>query len=883
MNWQAVIHRELSRLGKSVDDGVVEELAQHATAAFEEACADGDARHDAAARVESLIVSWCAGVSGPRRLERSPAADVWSVSERNRDWVGTGMRAFFHDVTFGMRMLARSPGLSLVVLLTIAFGAGLNGAVFMQFNEAFLRPPDLTNADTLVWLDDGGARTGAVTYPDYADYRDRVPALDLAVFSGAGRKRMIIGSADEPQPGVALASGNYFRVLQANAALGRTFGPSEDLPPLGTAVAVLSDGYWERRFGRARDVLGRTVNLNSKPFTVVGVMSAGFTGAQRPGESASPPDIWVPMWCHPLLQPGSDSLRGRTMWWGLQSIGRLRNDASIPQARAQIAAAAAALDAQYRGQRPPRAPWVWRVTDFDTRVLRGEEAAMLGAAAAATLLVMLIACGNVAGLLLARAAARQQEIAIRLSLGASRVRIIRQFIAEGMALSVGGAILGLIAAGWLSGLASPGGARPIPVDGPILVYAAFLAIVATLSAGLSPAIQASRTVLNPDVTRSHSARVGRVRTSMVGIEVAISLVLLLTTALLVRGLVRVSAIDPSMPVDQLLAISMDARHHGYEGERLDAAVREARQRIEAIPAVRATALVNPAPFSGNRSATQARRVDEPDSPGVLTFLAAVSPEFRGVADVQIVRGRWLTGREGEVVINESLAARLWPGGDPLGKTLTTGDFDRRAHVVAGVVPDGPYADLRHQHQPFMYQPGRAGTILVRTSGRAAALARSATAAVNQLDDRLRVEAAFPAERIAQDRAAGRRLISAAAGMGGLALLIALGGVAAIASHSVALRRREIGIRMALGARRSDAVALIVRRALAPVAIGAVAGLAIAAATSRLLVSQLYGVSPLDPAAFTATAAFLLAAAAAAAWLPARRAAAVDPITVLRNE
>jgi putative ABC transport system permease protein len=879
MNWHAEVAAEFTRLGKTADGGVVEEMAQHAAATFVAAQADGQTVAEAEARVHALIASWCAGTTGPRRLERA-GAEALGVSVGGRDWVGIG--AFVQDVRFGARMLARSPGLSAVVLLTIAFGAGLNGAVFIQFNDAFLRPPDLTNADTLVWLDDGGARTGALTYPDYADYRDRVPAIDLAVFGRSG-KTTTLSDGEARQVRVALASENYFRVLQVPAAVGRTFDPAEDLPPLGTSVAVLSDGFWERQFGRTSDVLGRTIELNSKPFTVIGVMPAGFTTTQRPGPRGSIPDVWVPMWCQPVLEPGSTVLQGRTMWWGLQAIGRLRNGASIPQARAQVAAGAAALDAEYPGQRPPRAPWVWRVTDFDTRVLRGEEATMLGAAGAATMLVMLIACGNVAGLLLARAAARQQEIAIRLSLGASRVRIVRQFLTEGLVLSVGGAILGIIAAGWLGGVVSPGGARSLPIDGRTLAYAAFLAIVATISAGLWPAVQASRTVLRPVGTLSHSTRVGRLRTSMVGIEVAISLVLLLTAALLLRGVVRAYASDPGMPVDQLFAISMDARHHGYEGERLDAAVREARRHIEALPGVRATALVNPAPFSGFRSDTPSRRADQPDSAGVHTFLADVSPEFPGVADVQIVRGRWLTVREDEVVINESLATRLWPDGDPLGKSLTTGDFNRHSHIVVGVVRDGPYADLRHQHQPFLYRPARAGTILVRTTGRAAAVTRSATAAVKQLDDRLTVEAALPAERVEQDRAAGRRLISAAAGIGGLALIIALGGVAAIASHSVALRTREIGIRMALGARRADAVALIVRRALTPVAVGAVAGMAIASLGSRVLVSQLYGVSPLDPAAFMATAVFLLSAATAAAWLPARRAARVDPVTVLRSE
>ena len=880
MDWYAEVAAEFTRLGKTADAGVVEEMAQHAAATFAAAQADGLTAAEAAAHARALVASWCAGTTGSHRLERA-GAEALGGSADGRDWFGSGISAFLQDVRFGARMLARSPGLSAVVLLTIAFGAGLNGAVFMQFNAAFLRPPDLANPDTLVWLEDDATRSGGITYPDYADYRDRLQAIDLALSTGAAEKATMVGGVETRPADIALVSGNYFRVLQAPAALGRTFGPADDRPPLGTAIAVLSDAYWARQFGRARDILGRTVALNSKPFTVVGVMPAGFAGVRQPGGSA--PDIWVPVWCHPLLEPGTDFLQRRTMWWGLQPIGRLRDGAPLAQARAQIASVAAQLDAEYPGQRSPRAPWIWRTSDFDPRVLRGEEAALLGFAGAATALVMLIACGNVAGLLLARTAARQQEIAIRLSLGASRVRITRQFLAEGLTLSVGGAVLGLIVAAWLRGLVAHDGAAAMAIDGRVLGYAVFLAVIATLTTALWPAVQASRTAPHPDAARSHSLRIGRLRTSMVVIEVAISLVLLLATALLLRGVVRAGSVDPGMPIDQLLAISTDADRHGYEGPRLDAMVREARRHLDGLPGVRATAVASPAPFSGSRAQTSVRRADQPAGAGVAAFTAAVSPDLLDVVDLQVVRGRWLTGGEDEVVINESLAVRLWPQGDRIGTRLTTGDFNRRSHVVVGVVRDAPYAELRHQHEPFLYQPSRTGTILVRTSAPATTVARSVTAAMKALDDRLTVETTLPAERVEDDRAAGRRLIVGAAGIGGLALLIALAGVAAIASHSVALRTREIGIRMALGARRADAVVLILRRALTPVAIGAVAGLAIASLGSRVLVSQLYGVSPLDPAAFIATAVFLLSAAALAAWLPARRAARVDPVTVLRNE
>jgi predicted permease len=868
--------RAVARLSRNrLDDEMAEEIRDHLERRRQQLIADG--MEPAAAAIEA----------------RRGFGNVTRLREDLREgWGFPRFESLAQDVRFGARMMTRNPGLCVVVVLTIAFGAGLNGAVFLQLNDLFLRPPDLPNAETLVWLDDGGPRMGGSTYPDYVDYRDRVPAIDLAIFGGGGRsaqpapaegRRAPTGGGDARPPSVVLASGNYFRVLQTPAALGRTFEPSEDRPPLGTAVAVLSDTYWDRRFNRSPDVLGRTIDLNFKPFTVVGVMPAGFRGARLPGSPAFMPDVWVPIWCHPLLEPGSTHLQGRTTWWGLQPIGRLREGAGVAAARAQIAAVATALDREFPGQRAVRAPWTWRVTDFDARVLRGQEAAMLGIAGLATLLVMLIACGNVAGLLLARAAARRQEIAVRLSLGASRLRILRQFLTEGLTLSAVGTVSGFIVAGWMAGLASAAGAAP-RMDVRIIVYVAVLTAVATLSAGLMPAIQASRTALLPDLTRAHGARIGRLRPFLVGTEVAISLVLLLTAALLLRGLARASAVDPGMPVEQLLTISVDAVRHGYEGARLDAVLRNARRDIEAIPGVRSTALVNPPPFSGHRSATGVRRGDAPDSPGLFSFTAEVSPDFLDVTGMQMVRGRWFREGDGdEVVINEAIAARLWPAADPVGGRITTGDFNRRSHVVIGVVRDTPYAELRHRHEPFLFRSGRRGTLLVRTSGPAAGVTRSATAAVKRLDGRFIVSAALPADRIAEERTAGRRIISTAAVAGTLALLIALGGVAAIAAHAVALRTREIGIRIAIGARRSDAVALIVRVALTPVGIGAIAGIVVGALASRTLVRQLYGVSPLDPLSFAGTAVFLMLAAAAAAWLPARRAANIDPVIALRSE
>jgi predicted permease len=786
-------------------------------------------------------------------------------------------------------MMVRNRGLSTVILLAITLGAGVNGALFLLLSNMLLRTPDLPHAESLVWLDDGRPLLGP-TYPDYVDYRDRTQAFtDIAAYGGTEVAARLDDDERLRSLRAVVASGNYFATLQVSAAVGRTFGPGDDLPPFGTPVVVLSDAFWSRQFGRDPAVIGRTIDLNFTSFTVVGVLPATFKGARSPSGNPYLPDVWVPLWCLPQLEPADSRLTNRTAWWGLQAIGRLRDGVSIGQARAQIGTVARALDAQYPGARHARAPWVSRVTDFDTRVFRTDQGTAFAVLGTASLFVLIIACANAAGLLLARASARRREIAVRLSLGAGRGRIVRQFLGEGLVLSVTGTAMGLLAASWvLRAVVSSGGSQALAwsfwPDRWMVMFAAFLVVVVAVSTGLMPALQARKTALVPALTRSEPLRSGRLRAILIGTEVAVSFVLLLATALLVRGVVRAYAIDPGMPVDRLLTVSVDARLHGYQGAQLEAALDRLLREIEAVPGVTSTAFVNPAPFSGNRSGTRLRLADALDSPGVNLFLADVVPRFFETAGLQLVRGRWFDGRSPEeIVINQTLAARLWPDADPIGARVITGDFNRRSHVVVGIARDVPYAALRHQSEPFFFRQGRGETLLVRTAGPAASVTRAVLGATSRIDRRFAASVRPIADGVSEELQAQRAVIFAASGVGLLALLVALAGVGASAAQSVAQRTQEIGIRMALGARRRDAVTFIVRRALFPVTVGAAAGLAIGTQTSRVLGSILYGVSPLDPLAFAATLLLLMTAAAGAAWLPARRAATIDPVQALRSE
>jgi predicted permease len=816
--------------------------------------------------------------------------NVTSIRERTRDqWGSPAVDAFLGDLRLAVRMMARSRGLSATVVLTIALGAGVNAALFMLLNNLLLRPPPIPGADRVVWLDDGRPLLGP-TYPDYIDYRHRASgAMDLAAYATAEVLGPTRGDAPSASLRAVLASGNYFSVLQARPALGRTFGYADDLPPLGTASVVLSDAYWTRHFNRDPNVLGQTIDLNLKPFTIIGVLPAGFSGARAPNGNPYVPDVWVPLWCQPQLEPGDTRLVERITWWGLQAIGRLHEGVSVGQAQAQVSAVGTALDVEYPGKRRARTPWISRVTDIDPRIVRTEQGIVLSALGVASMFVLLIACANVAGLLLARASTRGRETAVRLSLGASRARIVRQFLGEGLLLAVMGTVLGSLTAGWvLQGVMSSGGTQPLAwsfaPDRRMIAFAGALAIVATISTGLMPALQASKTVLLPALTRADGVRIGRLRTLLVSIQVAASVVLVLATALLLRAVIRAHAIDPGLAIDQLFAVEINPKLHGYQGPQLEAVLREVRLQIEALPGVASTATASPAPFSGNRSGTTVRLAEAPDSPGVRLFLADVSTSFLETAGLQIVRGRWLDERNSEeVVINQALAARLWPSVDPLGARVTSGDSNGRSHVVVGIVRDTAYIALRQYSDPFMFRPGTAGTILVRTSGPAGAMTRAAASAAARVDRRFAVSARPLSDRIADELRAARAMISVAAGVGFLALFVALAGVAATAAQSVAQRTREIGVRMALGATQQEAVTFIVRRALTPVAIGAIVGLTIATQASRVLTALLYGVSRFDPIALSGGITLVMAATAMAAWLPARRATSIDPVRALRTE
>jgi macrolide transport system ATP-binding/permease protein len=841
------------------------------------------------------------GGMDPRQADREARrlfGNQTVIRERAREyWTIPTLSSLVQDVRFALRLMRRSPGYAAAVIVTVALGTGLNGAVFVIFNAALLRAPEVPRVDEVVRMDEGRPMVGP-SYPDYVDYRDRVAgALDLAAYSGIGIDVRIPRSNEvvTDRLTAVLASGNYFAVLNVPTLHGRTFDGRDDLPPLGTPVVVLSEPYWAKRFDRDPSVIGRSIELNHQPFTIIGIVPASFRGVEIAGGGApSVRPMYVPLWCRPLLEPGIGVLRERTTWWGLQAVGRLRPGVTIGEARARVAVVAAALDREYAGQRDARTPWVAPIAGFDPRMLRGEAAIVAAAMGTATLLVLLVACANVANLGLARGVARSRETAIRLSLGAGRWRILRQFLTESFLLAACGTGLGFaLAIIALRAATATADGQPFVLsltpDARVTFYALVVAVLVCAVTGLVPALQASKPGVLSALKDGHGYRRSRLRAVFVGAEVAICLTLLVVTGLMLRSAQRARDINPIIPVENLLSIdASDSAQLGYQAKDRAALLAEIERRVRELPGVVGTAQAQPVPFSGNRHGTIVRRVDAADGPSPRVHLSSVSPSFFALANLPIVRGRTFESTAGpEVVVNETLAEQLWGTADPIGQRFTAGgDYSRTDHIVVGVVRDSPFVSLLLRDEPFMFRPldpSGGGAVVARTAGPASVVARAAKAAGERVDPRLSIVVELMADGIEGEIGAARAGAGVAGGVGGVALLLALFGVGAVTANAVAQRTREIGIRMALGAQTSDATSLVVRQSMRPVLGGLALGLLAAALVGRAMTSILYGLSGIDPVAFVSAAAFLVAASLVAAWLPARRAARVDPLIALRAE
>ncbi len=807
------------------------------------------------------------------------------------------------DLRYGFRTLVNSPAFTAVAALSLGLGIGANTAIFSLVNAALLKPLPVREPDRLaaVFLTDQ-RNPGNLPLSDlnYQDLRDQNQVFtEMAAFTFA-QLNYSTGSESEQIP-AQVVSGNYFSLLGAEPALGRGFNREEDTSMV--PVAVISYGFWDRRLGKDPAIVGRTLTLNRTPFTVVGVAPRGFTGTLL----GVGPDVWVPMAMHDIVQPNFEWYKTRRGLF-LFAFGRLKPGVTIDQATANLRTIFAQLEQAYPVDNRGRSAGARSL--LDARLNPDGQGGPVVVQIAAILMVvvgivLLIACANIANLLLARASRRRKEIAIRLALGASRGRLVRQLLAESLLLAVLGGGLGILIAYWTTGAVAGANLRlPIPVDdtlvvdGRVLAFTAALALVTGVLFGLAPAIQGSRPdvvpVLKNETVPAGTGRHG-LRQALVVAQIALSLISLVAAGLFVRSLRDAQRIDPGFETEGVLVMTFNLGREGYTPERGQLFYQQAAERAAALPGVQGAAVAQNPPLAGGflRSIFPEGQ-DTTNQERVLVQVNSVSPGYFQAIGTPLLRGRDFTttdatGAPSVVVINEVMAQRFWPGQDAIGKRFKFFG-DQEFTTVVGIARDAKYNGVAEEPIPFIYQALRqnytpAATLHVRASGSAAALSTHVRQMVKEIDPTLSVfNIRTLEEQVSQSLQPVRFNVIMLTTFGGLALLLASIGLYGVANYSVTQRTREIGVRMALGAQPSSVLRLVLGHGLLLIAAGLGLGLVLAlAATSFVPPALLLNVNPRDPMTFVTTSLLLAAVALLATYLPARRATRIDPLIALRTD
>jgi macrolide transport system ATP-binding/permease protein len=813
------------------------------------------------------------------------------------------MQNLFADLRYAIRLFLKSPVFTVVVVLTLALGIGLNTAVFSAIDALLLRPLPGTRApEELVQVYRtyrGAMPYGSNSIPHFMDLRERsrdaftdVAAWDLEVMnlSAAGQTQRVFA---------VMASADYFSVLGVTPALGRLFLAAEDSGRGAHPVAVLGFGAWKRTFGGDTGIVGRTILLNGQSYTIIGVTPAEFKG-MIPVVSAS---LYVPLMQFDQVRPGSRASfesRGDNF---MSVVARLKPGVSIAQANQRMTAIANGLrDAHPNDYRDSGINLVPEPEAGVHPMFRSAQVGLSSVVMAVVAMLLLIACVNVANLFLARARDRAKEMAIRLSLGARRSRLIRQLLTESLLFAGASGVAGLAIAWWVIGLANRI-TLPISLEfnpdlrvSPAVLFFTFGVSLATgLLFGLAPALQATHPSLVPALKGEAPAGASRSRTSrgLVVAQMALSIVLLVCAGLFLRDLTAVTTLNKGFVSENLLIADVDPGLQGYTRARTEDFYRRLSERMGAVPGVRAIAFTGSVPlgFSENDSDAEIPGYVPGPNENMAVQNTDVTPGYFEAMGIPFVKGHGFTAQNdsaapGAIVVNQQFAEHFWPGKDPIGQTVRTRG---RLHTVIGVVPTGKYQRLGEPPTAFMYvaqaQHWESGmSILIRTASDPMAMVAPLRAAIKELDRDLPVSDVRSMNNHLGSALLPARLAGASLGVFGvLGLALASIGLYGVMAYSVSQRTREIGIRMAIGAATGDVIRLVMRQGLSLVVIGAGVGLVGALGASRLLRGILYGGSVVDPVTFVAVPLVLVAVAAVASWLPARRAASVDPIRALRRE
>ncbi|MFN2567519.1 MAG: ADOP family duplicated permease [Gemmatimonadaceae bacterium] len=789
------------------------------------------------------------------------------------------------DFTYALRYLRTNPAFGLAAVLTLALGIGASTTIFGIANAVLLRPLPFRQPEQLVriWETNPSSDQFSASDPNYLDWRARTRSFaEMAAYRWGSMN--LVGSGEPEQLTVIGVTHTLFPLLGVSTRHGRTFTADEDRPGGATRVVVLTDGLWQRRFGGDPGVVGRTLTLDGRPYTVIGVMPAGL-------RFLDDAELWYP------LAPDPTSNRSNHT---LGVVARLRPGVTLDQASADMRSVARQLAQQYPES---NGEWGVRLASFRDWLIGPEVRDRIVALLVAVGLLLLMACVNVANLLLARASTRRREMGVRAALGAGRGRIARQLLTEGMTLSVLGALVGVALAAVAMPVLRRVGGDAVPrldemsLDWPVVAFAVAASVTTGLLFGLAPAVHASRAALH-DVLRSGTrvAGTGRLRGTLVVGSIALAMLLLVGAGLVATSFVRLMRVDPGFDPEHVLVASISLPPERYPNDQIAAFHEQAMARINAVPGIRAAGMINIAPFSGGSTAIPFTVVGRPPArPGEYSQAAwrSVTPGYFEALGIRLRRGRLLEESDAAkgppvIVISDSMARAFWPGEDPIRRQIQT-QGSQRAFTVVGVVTDVRTQTLGDEPEPVMYfsyrqVSWRSMWLVVRAVGAPASVAGAVRREIWAIDRTLPIANVQPLEELVSEVAAQPRLTMMIFGLfASAALALAVIGVYGVVAYSVSQRTREFGVRMALGAQPARIVRGVLRHGLGLAAFGIAIGLAAAYALTRFIAAILYGTEPTDVVTYAGVSLLLAACAALASLAPARRASRVDPVQALRYE
>ncbi len=816
--------------------------------------------------------------------------------------------AILQDVRYALRALRSSPGFAAVAILSLALGIGANTAIFSLINSVILKTLPVAHPEQLIQVTMG--KTPSFTNPIWEQVRDRQDVFSGVFAYGGGRFNLAAGGEARYAQG-SFASGQFFDTLGLHAQVGRTFTTADDKRGC-PGTAVLSYGFWQREYGGRADVVGKSISLDNHPFEILGVLGPGFTGIDVGSEK----DLYVPVCSEKIMRGEFSSLDQRSNWW-LRVIARPKPGVSAGQSQARLKTLAPAI---FEATVPPR----WKAEDqqeyrkrsFDTAPaanglsnIRKQYQQALMVLMVIVAVVLLIACGNVANLLLARSAARQKEIAIRIALGSGRARLMRQLLTESIVLSFAGAALGIVFAQWgahlLVAFLSLGENKvflDLNVDWRVLAFTAGVSILTALIFGLAPAWKG--TAANPQAVMKANAR-GIIEGSKFGIgkalvvaQVALSLVLVVGAGLMLSTFFRLETLDTGFDREHVLLVSVDLRNGNYARERRGAAMREMLAHLRAMPGVRSASVSNMTPVSGSfwNENLEIEGYSSKGPDDTLVYFNEVSDRYFETLRMDLIAGRDFNSHDTPespkvAIVNQTMAKKYFAGQSPIGKRYRAEEGNTMGPwtEIVGVVKDSKYGSLREEILPTAFLASNQDAtpmwyqFELRAAGPPTALVPGAKSAIAEVNRDVSLQFKTLALQVNESIARERLLATLSGFFGALALAMATIGLYGVMAYNIARRRNEIGIRMAVGADPSRVLRMVLREVAILIAMGLAIGLSAAMGATRFVESFLFGVKANDPWTLSIAAGILALAAALAGFLPARSASRLDPIIALREE